>query len=150
MGGMAAFIPSRRDAEVNAVALRQGPRRQDPRGGRRVRRVLGGASRPGTGVQGGVRRRARHPAQPARPAAPRGDGDGKRPAQRGRDAGRGDRGRAAEQHLGRPAVPGRLARRHRRGGDLQPDGGRRDRGDLRGRRSGSGYTTRSYSTTGRW
>ena len=63
---------------------RQGPRRQDPRGGRRVRRVLGGAPRPGAGVQGGVRLRARRPAQPAGPAAPGGERDGRRPAERGR------------------------------------------------------------------
>ena len=30
IGGMAAFIPSRRDAEVNERALREGARGQDP------------------------------------------------------------------------------------------------------------------------
>ena len=34
------------------------------------------------------------------------------------------------ERLGRDPVPRRLARRHRRGGDLQPDGGRRHRRDL--------------------
>ncbi len=120
MGGMAAFIPSRRDAGVNEIALREGPRRQDPRGGRRVRRVLGGAPRPGAGVQGGVRLRARRQAEPAGQAAPRGLGDGTGPAGRRQDARRGDRGGAAEQHLGRAAVPGRLAGRQRRGRDETP------------------------------
>ena len=62
MGGMAAFIPSRRDPEVNAGAG-EGPRRQDPRGGRRVRRLLGRAPRPGAGVQGGVRLRSSAPSR---------------------------------------------------------------------------------------
>ena len=46
IGGMAAFIPSRRDPEVNAVALAKVERGQAPRGRRRLRRHLGRASRP--------------------------------------------------------------------------------------------------------
>ena len=45
IGGMAAFIPSRRDAEVNALALAQGQGRQAARGRRRLRRHLGRAPR---------------------------------------------------------------------------------------------------------
>ena len=58
MGGMAAFIPSRKDAEINACRLRQGERRQDPRGRGRLRRLLGRPPRPGAGLPGGLRRRA--------------------------------------------------------------------------------------------
>ncbi len=43
--------------------LRQGPRRQDPRGQRRLRRLLGGPPRPGAGLPGGVRRRPRRRAR---------------------------------------------------------------------------------------
>ena len=68
MGGMAAFIPSRRDPEVNERGVRQGARGQGARGRRRVRRLLGGAPRPGAGLPGGLRRGAGRPAEPARPA----------------------------------------------------------------------------------
>ena len=47
----------------------QGARRQDPRVGGRLRRLLGGAPGPGRALHGGLRRRARRPAQPAGPAA---------------------------------------------------------------------------------
>ena len=47
MGGMAAFIPSRRDEDATASALEAGARRQGARGRRRLRRHLGGPSRPG-------------------------------------------------------------------------------------------------------
>ena len=71
IGGMAAAIPSRRDAEANERGAGQGARGQDPRGRRRLRRLLGGAPRPGRHLPRGVRRRAGRPAQPARPAAAR-------------------------------------------------------------------------------
>ena len=45
MGGMAAFIPSRRDPKVNEVALPKVQRRQAARVARRLRRHVGGASR---------------------------------------------------------------------------------------------------------
>ena len=61
MGGMAAFIPSRRDAGGERGRAGEGPRRQDPRGGRRVRRLLGRAPGPGAGLPGGVRLGARRP-----------------------------------------------------------------------------------------
>ena len=94
MGGMAAFIPSRRDAEVNAVALAKV--RED-----KEREASQGFD--GTWVAHpdlvpdrvrGVRRRPRRPAEPDRPPARRRHGDGRRPARRRGDARRGDRGRA--------------------------------------------------------
>ena len=71
MGGMAAFIPSRRDEEVNEVGVREGPRGQGTRGGDGFRRLVGGAPRPRAAVPRGVRRGARRPSEPARPAARR-------------------------------------------------------------------------------
>ena len=93
MGGMAAFIPSRRDAEVNAVALakvREDKEREASQGfdGTWVAHpdlVADGA--------GGVRRGARRPAEPDRPAARRRRRHRRRPAERRGHARRGDRGR---------------------------------------------------------
>ena len=94
IGGMAAFIPSRRDAEVNAVALarvREDKEREASQGydGTWVAHpdLVPVALRD-------LRPRARRPAQPARGAA-----RGRRPRRRGaarhrRDAGRDHRGRA--------------------------------------------------------
>ena len=56
MGGMAAQIPIKDDPAANEEAHGQGARRQAARGGRRPRRHLGGASRPGADRQGRVRR----------------------------------------------------------------------------------------------
>ena len=69
IGGMAAFIPSRRDAEVNEVALARVTRGQAARGRRRLRRLVGRPSRPRSGRDGRVRRGARRAAEPARAAA---------------------------------------------------------------------------------
>ena len=49
IGGMSAFIPNRRDPEVTRARLREGRRRQEARGRRRVRRHMGGAPRPHPG-----------------------------------------------------------------------------------------------------
>ena len=49
IGGMAAYIPISRDAEVNEVALAKVAGRQGARGRRRLRRHLGRAPRPGAG-----------------------------------------------------------------------------------------------------
>ena len=46
IGGMAAFIPNRRDPAINDVAMAQSARRQRTRGRRRVRRFVGRAPRP--------------------------------------------------------------------------------------------------------
>ena len=130
MGGMAAFIPSRRDPEVNAVALgkvREDKEREAGQGfdGTWVAhpdlvpvameifdRVLG--ERPNQ-----VERQRPEVASTAAElldvaATP------------GRDHG----GRPAQQRLGRDPVPRRLAAGLGRGRDLQPDGGRGDLRDL--------------------
>ena len=108
IGGMAAFIPSRRDPEVNKVALEKVRGRQDARVRRRLRRLLGGPPRPGADLPRGVRRRARRPAEPARPAARGRPRLGRRPAGGLRDARRHHRGRAAQQRRRGAALPGRL------------------------------------------
>ncbi len=59
IGGMAAAIPNRRRARGHGAGAREGARRQDPRGRRRLRRFVGGSSRPGADLPRGVRRRAR-------------------------------------------------------------------------------------------
>ena len=53
IGGMAAFIPSK-DEDGQPAGVRQGARRQDPRGRRRLRRLVGGPPRHGRPVHGGV------------------------------------------------------------------------------------------------
>ena len=131
IGGMAAFIPSRRDAEVNAIALAkvtEDKRREAGAGfdgtwvahpdlvpvamaefdavlGERPNQV--DRKRDDVHVDRGAARRLRDP--------------------RRRDHGRGP---ARERQRRRP-VPGRLAAGRRCGGDRQPDGGRRNRRDLR-------------------
>jgi malate synthase len=73
MGGMAAFIPSRKDGDgrihpqpqgsrAERAGAREGPRGQAARGGRRLRRHLGRAPGSGAGGDGGVRPGARHSA----------------------------------------------------------------------------------------
>ena len=156
---MAAFIPSRKDPEVNAVALGEGARGQGARVARRLRRHLGRASRSRPGRDRVLRRGARRAAEPARAAARR-----RRPG-RGRaaldpgHAGGDHRAGAADERLGRDPLPRRVAARRRRGGDRQPDGGRGDRGDLalaglavgaRGPlRRGAGTQVREAATAGR-
>ena len=130
MGGMAAFIPSRRDPEVNEVALakvREDKEREAGQGydGTWVAhpdlvpvameifdRVLG--DRPNQ------LERQRDDVSSTR----------RRPARRRRDAGRDHRGGPAQQRLGRHPVPRGVAAGLGRRRDLQPDGGRRDLGDL--------------------
>ena len=130
MGGMAAFIPSRRDPAVNEIALAKV--RED-----KTREA-------GDGFDGSW---VAHPdlvpvCQEVFDAVL-----GARPNQLGQQrpevsvtaadllavaktpGGITEAG-LREQHLRRPAVPGRLARRHRRGRDLQPDGGRGHGRDL--------------------
>ena len=130
MGGMAAFIPNRRDPEVTERALakvRDDKTRESNDGfdGSWVahpdlvpicREIFDGVlgERP----------------EPARQAAARGPRHRRGPARGQPDAGRDHRGWAAQQHQRRPPVPGQLAGRQRRGRHLQPDGGRRDGRDL--------------------
>ena len=143
IGGMGAFIPSR-DPEVTERGARRRSRADKrARGRRRVRRHLGGAPRPVATCRERVRRGARRPAEPGRPAARRRDGHRRRPARRRPDAGstvtevgaaHQRRGRAALHR--RPGCAARGAAAHRR-----PHGGRRHRRDLRAPRSGSGCTT---------
>ena len=64
IGGMAAFIPNRRDPEVTTRGAGQGPRRQGARVRRRLRRHVGRPSRPRAGRHGDLRRRPRRPAEP--------------------------------------------------------------------------------------
>ena len=82
IGGMAAFIPSRRDPEVNEVALAKV--RDD-----KTREAGDGfdgswVAHPDlvADLPGGLRRRARRPAEPARPAPRRRFGHRRRPARR--------------------------------------------------------------------
>ena len=109
MGGMAAFIPSRRDPEVNAVAMAKV--RDD-----KTREA-------GDGFDGSwvahpdlvalcrevFDATARHRPEPARQAARRRQRVRRRPARGEQDPGHDHRGRAAQQHQRGPAVPGVLA-----------------------------------------
>ena len=130
LGGMAAFIPNRRDPQVNEVALARV--RED-----KVRESADGFD--GTWVAHpdlvAVAREpfaaaSRGPPAPARAAAPRGGGRragaARRPGPR-RDR---DRGGSPDQRERRAPVPGGVARRERRRRHQQPHGGRRDRRDL--------------------
>ena len=129
IGGMAAFIPSRRDPEVTERALAKV--RED-----KTREA-------GDGFDGSW---VAHPdlVPICREVFDAVLGDRPNQLDRLRDdvhvtaeqlldvastPGRGDRGGAAQRRQRRPAVPAGLAARHRRGGDRQPDGGRGHRGD---------------------
>ena len=121
MGGMAAQIPIKTDAEANANRRSEGTRRQGSRGRRRPRRHLGRPSRAGADRHGGLQRTDAR-TQPARPAARR------RPCHRGRSACRSQRpdhrGGPAHQHQRRAPLPRELAARLRLRAHLQPDGRR--------------------------
>ena len=120
-------VPTRRGGQRGGV--REGPRGQDTRGARRLRRLVGGAPRPRAGLRRDLRRRARR-RQPGRPAARRRPRLRRRPARGRRHARRADHGRAAAQHQRGHRLRRRLAGRQRRGRDPQPHGGRRHRRDL--------------------
>ena len=131
MGGMAAFIPSRRDPEVNAVALakvRDDKTREATDGfdGSWVAHpdLVPVAKEVFDGVLGARPNQLDKQRPEVAVDAPR------TCSSVTKTPGRHHRGRAAQQHLRRPPVPRHLARRQRRGRHLQPDGGRRHRGDL--------------------
>ena len=131
MGGMAAFIPNRRDPEVTEKALAQGARRQAARGRRRVRRLVGRAPRPRADLRRGVRPRCSATGRTSSTGcATDVSVTADAAARRQGHAGRGHRGRAARGGRRRRALPRVVAGRQRRGRDPQPDGGRGDRGDL--------------------
>ena len=130
IGGMAAFIPSRRDPEVNEIALAKV--RED-------KEREAGQGFDGTWVA--------HPdlVPVAMEIFDRVLGERPNQVERQRDdvtasadalldvavdAGRDHRGGPAQQRLGRDPVPRRLAAGLRRRRDLQPDGGRGDLRDL--------------------
>ena len=71
MGGMAAFIPNRRDPEVNEKALAKVREDKLRESVRRLRRLLGGPPGPGGDLQGGLRRGPRLEPEPDQ-QAPRG------------------------------------------------------------------------------
>ena len=95
IGGMAAFIPNRRDPAVTERRAGQGPRRQGARVRRRLRRHVGRPSRPRAGRDGGLRSRPRRPAEPEGPAARGGRRRRGRAARPARPRRRGHRGRAS-------------------------------------------------------
>jgi hypothetical protein len=129
MGGMAAFIPSRRDPEVNARALAQ---------------VRADKEREaGDGFDGSwvahpdlvpVCREVFDAVLGDRPTSSTGCAttcaSARRSARRAVDARIGDREGAADQRRGGAALPGGVAGRQRRRRDPQPHGGRRHGGDL--------------------
>ena len=89
---MAAFIPSRRDAEVNERALAKVREDKEREAGRRVRRLVGGASGPGAASAGRCSTRVL----------------GERPTSS--TAGARTSGDSAEQLLDVAAIPGRADR----------------------------------------
>ncbi len=130
IGGMAAFIPSRKDPEANAIALAKVREDKERESGDWLRRLVGRAPRSRSRLHRGLRRRARRAAEPARtPARGRRARRGRAPVHSGH-ARRDHRRRRADERLGRRPLPRLLAARRRRGGDRQPDGGRGDRRDL--------------------
>ena len=121
-------LPPRSGGERDRA--RAGARGQAARVGGRVRRHLGRPPRPRPGRARVLRRRARRPAEPARPAARRRPHH-PRAADRLRrsPAARSPRGPPRQLQRRRP-LPRRLAAGSRRRRDRQPDGGRRHRRDL--------------------
>ena len=129
MGGMAAFIPSRRDAAVNEAAfakVRDDKTREAEAGfdGSWVAHpdLVPVCAEIFDGVLDGDNQLAAAPRRRTR--------QGRRPARRRRDTGRADDGGPAAQHQRRHRLRRGLAGRQRRRRDPQPDGGRRDRRDL--------------------
>ena len=131
IGGMAAFIPSR-DTAVNEQAFARRPGGQGAGGEPGLRRHLGRASRARAAGARDLRRGARRPPQPEGPAARGRRARRGRTARAGSHTGRDHAAGRADERLGRPALPRRLARRPGSRGDRQPHGGRRHGRDLAG------------------
>ena len=130
IGGMAAFIPNRRDPAVTEVALAKVRDDKEREIRRRLRRDVGRPSRPRAGGDRGLRPGARRSAEPEGPAA-RGGVGRRRGAARPARPGRGrHRGRGPGERPGRAGLSRLVAARCRGGRHRQPDGGRRDRRDL--------------------
>ena len=129
IGGMAAFIPNRRDPEVTERRAGQGPRRQGARVGRRVRRHVGRPSRPRAGRDRGLRSACSATGRNRRTGCARTSSVGaaalldlRCPAERVTEAGSA----RTSGSRWRTSTRGCAARRGRH---RQPDGGRRDRRD---------------------
>ena len=129
IGGMAAFIPSRRDAAVNEMAfakVREDKEREAGDGfdGTWVAHpgLVPSPSRSSTGCSATVRTRRNASATTSRSM---------RAAHRSHRSRRSDnRGRGPRQRQRRPAISQCLVAGYRRRGDQQLDGGRRHRGNL--------------------
>ena len=130
MGGMAAFIPSRRDPEVNETRAREGPGGQGARGGRRLRRHVGRAPRPRSRRDGGLRRGARRATEPGRAAARRRSVSASDLLDLRVEGGAVTEEGLRTERQRRDPLHRVVAPRGRSGRDRQPDGGRGDRGDL--------------------
>ena len=119
MGGMAAQIPVKGDAEANAAAFAKVKADKEREGQFGLRRHLGGPSGPRAGGHGGVQPPdARR--QPARRQAQRRGRHPRRPA--GGASGHPLGSRPAREHPRRRAVHRGVAARSRRGAALQPHG----------------------------
>ena len=131
IGGMAAFIPNRRDAGGERASAGRGARGQGARIGRRLRRHLGRPSGPRAGghARSSTACSATRPNQKER-LRPEVRVTRRRPARRLRA-----RRRASPRPASAPTSRSALQyldawlARQRRGGDQQPDGGRRHRRD---------------------
>ncbi len=130
IGGMAAFIPSRKDPEVNAAAFAKvrADKTREAEAGYEGSWVAHPDLVPicqeiFDGVLGG------RPNQLSTGVAT-GDRDGRRPARRGGGRRTGDDGRPRGHHRDRARIHRELARRSGRGGHPQPDGRRGHGRDL--------------------
>ena len=132
MGGMAALIPSRKDAEANERGDRrraggQGARGRAPASTARGSRTPTSCRVAQEEFDDGARRQAQPDRPPARPTSRVTPG---RAARRRLHARRDHRGGPAQRRQRRLPVHLVLARRPRRRRDQQPDGGRRHGRDL--------------------
>ena len=130
MGGMAAFIPSRTDAEANERALAKVEADKEREAGDGFDGTWVAHPDFVATALGAVRRGARRPAQPARPAARRRGGRRRRAARRrlGRRPRSPRPGLRNDVNVGIQYISSWL-RGNGAAGDLRPDGGRGHGGD---------------------